>query len=233
MNWMKSFVERILKNKVFWCCVLCVTALSFTAVCYANESGKEYSFWDLFFEGQMRQIFLENDITFESLITNPISIFMAMFMPILVIFPFLNVFWNEKMTNNYLFRQARIGVRKYIVGSMAEAVLSSGLLAVLGRFLYEGILFVIFTSMGKTPVLFFTALLKNRYIILCMPFILIYLYDLLLRNRNIAIWETTGILYYPWKQYLVTAGVWMVAAALVLMIGCYCLIKRRFLRGTW
>ena len=60
MNWMKSFVERILKNKVFWCCVLCVTALSFTAVCYANESGKEYSFWDLFFEGQMRQIFLEN-----------------------------------------------------------------------------------------------------------------------------------------------------------------------------
>ena len=64
MNWMKSFVERILKNKVFWCCVLCVTALSFTAVCYANESGKEYSFWDLFFEGQMRQIFLENDITF-------------------------------------------------------------------------------------------------------------------------------------------------------------------------
>jgi len=180
----------------------------------------------------MRQIFLENDITFESLITNPISIFMAMFMPILVIFPFLNVFWNEKMTNNYLFRQARIGVRKYIVGSMAEAVLSSGLLAVLGRFLYEGILFVIFTSMGKMPilsqivplllrkgirfffygclvcipVLFFTALLKNRYIILCMPFILIYLYDLLLRNRNIAIWETTGILYYPWKQYLVTAG---------------------------
>ena len=137
MNWMKSFVERILKNKVFWCCVLCVTALSFTAVCYANESGKEYSFWDLFFEGQMRQIFLENDITFESLITNPISIFMAMFMPILVIFPFLNVFWNEKMTNNYLFRQARIGVRKYIVGSMAEAVLSSGLLAVLGRFLYD------------------------------------------------------------------------------------------------
>ncbi len=76
------------------------------------------------------------------------------------------------------------------------------------------------------PVLFFTALLKNRYIILCMPFILIYLYDLLLRNRNIAIWETTGILYYPWKQYLVTAGVWMVAAALVLMIGCYCLIKK-------
>lgn len=134
MNWMKSFVERILKNKVFWCCVLCVTALSFTAVCYANESGKEYSFWDLFFEGQMRQIFLENDITFESLITNPISIFMAMFMPILVIFPFLNVFWNEKMTNNYLFRQARIGVRKYIVGSMAEAVLSSGLLAGLGVF---------------------------------------------------------------------------------------------------
>ena len=152
MNWMKSFVERILKNKVFWCCVLCVAALSFTAVCYANESGKEYSLWDLFFEGQMRQIFLENDITFESLITNPISIFMAMFMPILVIFPFLNVFWNEKMTNNYLFRQARIGVRKYIVGSMAEAVLSSGLLAVLGRFLYEGILFVIFTSMGKMPI---------------------------------------------------------------------------------
>ena len=228
-------------------------------MCYANESGKEYSLWDLFFEGQMRQIFLENDITFESLITNPISIFMAMFMPILVIFPFLNVFWNEKMTNNYLFRQARIGVRKYIVGSMAEAVLSSGLLAVLGRFLYEGILFVIFTSMGKMPiflqivplllrkgirfffygclvcipVLFFTALLKNRYIILCMPFILIYLYDLLLRNRNIAIWETTGILYYPWKQYLVTAGVWMAVAALVLMIGCYCLIKRRLLRGTW
>lgn len=63
----------------------------------------------------MRQIFLENDITFESLITNPISIFMAMFMPILVIFPFLNVFWNEKMTNNYLFRHARIDVRKYIV----------------------------------------------------------------------------------------------------------------------
>jgi len=48
MNWMKSFVERILKNKVFWCCVLCVTALSFTAVCYANESGKEYSFWVCF-----------------------------------------------------------------------------------------------------------------------------------------------------------------------------------------
>ena len=150
-------------------------------------------------------------------------------------------------------------VQLYIVGSMAEAVLSSGLLAVLGRFLYEGILFVIFTSMGKMPilsqivplllrkgirfffygclvcipVLFFTALLKNRYIILCMPFILIYLYDLLLRNRNIAIWETTGILYYPWKQYLVTAGVWMAVAALVLMIGCYCLIKRRLLRGTW
>ena len=234
MNWMKSFVERILKNKVFWCCVLCVTALSFTAVCYANESGKEYSFWDLFFEGQMRQIFLENDITFESLITNPISIFMAMFMPILVIFPFLNVFWNEKMTYNYLFRQARIGVRKYIVGSMAEAVLSSGLLAVLGRFLYEGILFVIFTSMGKMPILSqIVPLLLRKGIRFFFYGCLIYLYDLLLRNRNIAIWETTGILYYPWKQYLVTAGVWMVAAALVLMIGCYCLIKRRLLRGTW
>ena len=57
MNWMKSFVERILKNKVFWCCVLCVTALSFTAVCYANESGKEYSFWDLFFDYKSNQYF--------------------------------------------------------------------------------------------------------------------------------------------------------------------------------
>ena len=75
--------------------------------------------------------------------------------------------------------------------------------------------------------------MKNRYIILCMPFILIYLYDLLLRNRNIAIWETTGILYYPWKKYLVTAGAWMAAAEFVLMIGCYRLIKRRILRGTW
>lgn len=259
MNWMKNFWERILKNKVFWGCVLCVTALSFTAVCYVNETGKEYSFWDLFFEGKIRQIFLENDITLESLIANPISIFMAMFMPILVIFPFLNVFWNEKMTNNYLFRQARIGIRKYIVGSMADAVFSSGLLAVLGRFLHDGILFLIFTSIGKKPVLsqmaplllmkgvhfffygclvcipvlFFIALLKNRYIILCMPFILIYLYDLLLRNRNMAIWETTGILYYPWKEYLQTAGVWMMAAVLVLMIGCYGLIKRRVLHGTW
>ncbi len=76
MNWMKSFVERILKNKVFWCCVLCVTALSFTAVCYANESGKGIFLLGFVFEGQMRQIFLENDITFESLITNPISIFL-------------------------------------------------------------------------------------------------------------------------------------------------------------
>lgn len=75
--------------------------------------------------------------------------------------------------------------------------------------------------------------MKNQRLYFMHAVYLVYLYDLLLRNRNIAIWETTGILYYPWKQYLVTAGVWMAVAALVLMIGCYCLIKRRLLRGTW
>ena len=99
------------------------------------KAERNIPFWDLFFEGQMRQIFSgENDITFESLITNPISIFMAMFMPILVIFPFLNVFWNEKDDEQLFISSGKNWCTKVYCGSMAEAVLSSGLLLCLGVF---------------------------------------------------------------------------------------------------
>ncbi len=205
-------------NRIFVICVVLVVILNFTAIIYTNDYGRQYSVLELLFMDGYREILWENGISFVSA-WRQISPYSTMFFPVLAIFPYINYNWTERNSGNVVFVVNRIGYKKYLRQCIVKAMLSSGIVVMLGYLLFAllavvlfpgvqeeiGVSILIVTLLKKmlsmfaygmviaTPTLFFSSFLKNRYVICCIPFICIYCYDLIAKRCNG--WQSITITY--------------------------------------
>lgn len=204
---------RTIKSRLFIICVLFMAVLNFTSICYVNEYGRQYSVIETVFMENYKEVVLMNGVSWDSLWRQPLGTYVAMFAPVVSIFPFLNRFWNEKMSGYILFVESRVGRKKYLIMQIVDAWISSGLVVMLGTLVFDVSLVLLFYGSGGaveryglivscveksallflygavigTPSLLLSACLKNRYVISCIPFALIYLYDLVVGR-----WEGNG-----------------------------------------
>lgn len=246
---------RTLKSRLFIVCVIIMAVLNFTSICYVNEYGRQYSVIEILFMENYKEVALVNGVSWDSLWRQPIGTYVAMFAPVVSIFPFLNRFWNEKMCGYILFVESRVGRKKYLLFQIVDAWISSGLVVMLGTIVFnvslvflfyrsdsmmesygliascveKSVLLFLYGAVIGTPSLFLSACLKNRYVISCIPFALIYLYDLVVGR-----WEGKGFsslsLTYAFQLPNTCAVIGgHIVIGIVMSLGFFVIMKRR----TW
>lgn len=242
-------LKNIMCTPLFWGCVIVCTILRFTTICYVNEAGKEYTIFELLIHKQELWDAVSAEISLADILESPLGTYGVMFMPVVVLFPFLNYFWAERMTGFSRFVVARIGKVRYAVIRAVSGVLSAGITAMLGCVLADIILIVVLPSeglpMGKnwimkllcfmiygmivsTPGLVAAAVFYNKYVVACVPFLALYLMDLTFQKHDLARWQTSYFTYMYKDNALGFNVVLYAALALVLMVvfGTF-LTKRR------
>lgn len=246
---------RTVKSWLFVVCVVFMAVMNFTSVCYVNEYGRQYSVIEILFMENYKEVALMNGVSWDSLWRQPLGTYVAMFAPVVSIFPFLNRFWNEKMCGYILFVESRVGRKKYLIFQIVDAWISSGLVVMLGTLVFDvslvfffygsdsvlqsyglivscvekGALLFLYGAVIGTPSLLLSACLKNRYVISCIPFALIYLYDLVVGR-----WEGKGFsslsLTYAFQLPNTCAVIGgHILIGIVMSLGFFVIMKRR----TW
>lgn len=106
-------LKNIMRTPLFWGCVIVCTILRFTTICYVNEVGKEYTIFELLIHKQELWDAVSAEISLADILESPLGTYGVMFMPVVVLFPFLNYFWAERTTGFSRFVVARIGKVRY------------------------------------------------------------------------------------------------------------------------
>ena len=147
--------------------------------------------------------------------TQSVSGFFQMFLPIIAAFPFIPNFCEERNSGLIRFMITRTGKKKYYLGKFCTALLGGGLAVTLGYLLYGMVVFSYFPSyialtgeevgqvlpmiidsvlgiflygmVSVMPAFLMSTVLKNRYLVTCIPFSLLYLY-----GRWVSKIQTTG-----------------------------------------
>jgi len=232
------YLKNILCTPLFWGCVVICTILRFTTICYVNEAGKEYTIFELLFHKQELWDTVSAEIPLSDILESLLGTYALMFMPVVVIFPFLNYFWAERMTGYSRFVVARIGKVRYAVIRAVSGVLSAGFTAALGCILADVILisllpaeglaigkiwifkiacFMIYGMLVSTPGLAAAAVFYNKYVVACIPFLAFYLLDLTLEKQGLVRWQTSYFTYFYRQPEPGFNVVFYVVMALVLM----------------
>lgn len=98
---------------------------------------KKYTIFELLFHRQELWDAVSTEISLADIMDIPLGAYGVMFMPVVVIFPFLNCFWAERATGYSRFIVARIGKVRYAVIRVIGGVLSAGFVAAFGCVLAE------------------------------------------------------------------------------------------------
>lgn len=248
---------RSLRSGMFGVSIILVVLLEFTVICYGNSHGREYSVFEILFVENYRELLRNEGISFYQLWNRTVGPYVAMFMPVIVIFPFINVFWTDRNSGYSLFIINRIGKKKYYLMQMTEAWVSSGLTVLFGTWIFHVLLYVLFPgpeeaiSLGQdilfqiknsvavflygmvmgTPALFFSSILKNRYVVCCVPFMCVYLYDLAVGNSPVL---SSSSLLYIWDGVnTVEILVGHIAAGILFSVLFYTIMMGRGKHGEY
>lgn len=244
-----QYLRDVIRTPLFWGCVILCAALHFTTICYVNDVGKEYTIFELLFHRQELWDAVSTEISLVDIMDIPLGAYRVMFMPVVVIFPFLNCFWAERVTGYSRFIVARIGKVRYAVIRVIGGVLIAGFVAAFGCVLAEILCVLLLpfdgSNIGKiwmtktisyflygmivsTPVLVAAAVFYNRYIVACVPFLGLYLMDLTFQKNGLARWQTSYFTYLykvgKWENNVV---VYAAAAVGLMIVFCVVLTKRR------
>lgn len=247
------YLMRIIKTPIFWGCVLISAALHLTSICYADELGKEYTIFEILLQKSEMWQQISEELTCSTILQTALGTYGLMFMPVVVMFPFLNYYWVERTTGYARFIQCRISKRRYSIVRAVAGIASSGLVAVLGCLVFGCIVFFVFPqgegnlensvvniwlpkmatyflygAIIGTPVLAMAAVFRNRYTVACVPLLALYLLDLTCKKYGMAEWETSYLTYlYCTSEKPVQIVVYAGAALCLAIIFCVVLEKRR------
>lgn len=198
MNISIKDLNKTILSPGFTLCIIITFCLCFTSVIYTDgTTGQEYT---------VIQILLNmSDFKFTNL--DAVEIFrlsvgnyLTIFLPILSAVPYVTFFCAERVSGCMRFGISRSGKLRYYTAKFISAILSGGLAVMTGYSLYGTIIYTIFptreTSLTEfaqlavgmafygmisvLPAFFLSAFIKNKYIICCLPFIIMHFYFTLL-----------------------------------------------------
>lgn len=176
-------------NYGFCLCIIVTCLLMFTSTVYTDAKGQELSVIDICMK---RARFQAYGLTIGSILGVSVSPFLTLFFPILSSLPFISAYTAERKSRNIKCVMPRIGKHSYHFGWWITAMMSGGLAVMLGFILYGIILTVQFPFTGEDfsiflklcigmllygmisvlPAFLMSAISKNKYLICCLPFII-------------------------------------------------------------
>lgn len=183
-------MKKAVCSHTFLFSVFAVFVLCFSTVACLDHNGREYSVLEVILD-RRRFSFMNLDVI--QLLS--ISRYLTLFLPILSAMPFVAAFSAERLTGNIRFHISRIGRYPYYMAKFTAAFFSGGCIVLLGYALYAVVLCVFFPlgnaacipkvfcgmflygMVSVTPAFFFAAFIRNKYIVCCLPFILLHFYS--------------------------------------------------------
>lgn len=230
------FLKRIFQNKMVWLSVLTAILLLMCTVVYRDDlSGKTYTFFSLFYDREVQEALQGGMISLYALFTGVDAGYLWMFCPILAGIPGVI---NNRTERLVIFRSSKNG---YCFSKLFSTLFAGGLIllfayvgflvicmAVAGEFFWDGFvtkkLFstFFFGMYSALPGVLLLEFVRNKYLILCVPFVLNYLYFLFLGpalpyqiNSYVSPQSYQILFFYDSKTIAIILGVFA-----VLLLGC-------------
>lgn len=200
------FLKRVFTGKEYWLSVLAAIVLLISSVVYKDLlTGEEYTFWTLFYDDVAKQALEFGQISIPNLLMGYDSGYLWMFCPIIVGIPCVILNRTER------FMMFRTGKNKYIFVKLFSNIIASGFIPVIAYLVYATVGMVLikeniwnielvkkFLSVFAwgvfcaIPSIVLSEFVRNKYLILCIPFVLNYFMGMFITN----------ILPYSVSQYM-------------------------------
>lgn len=225
----RLFLRRVLKNKIYWLAVFSALILLLCSVIYTEPAtGEAFTFLSLFYHADMQKYLQYGMLSLKDIwMGYQLQNYLGMFTPIIVGIPCV---LNQRTERFVLFRGSKTSyfLSKYI----ANIVLGGGIL-VLAQALFVLIglgLVQWFGIVEQTPIAFETFLdifcdgvlhaipgialaeiIRNKYLILCLPFVWNYFIDMFL----------IGWIPFEFQKYMLPEQNPIVFAGILLVCGLF------------
>lgn len=195
----------IIINKRLVFCIIIIAALFFTAQAYKDNQGTVYSVLELMIMMKKTEKEMVNidDLSSINIFINSVgSGYFCMFLPIFSSYTFISMLCEQRNNKYIKYSEIRCGYFNYYFGSFVSCVIGGGIVTLFGYILFGLICNIVFPFsgmiqeysnqiflnifgvfvFGMTSTLLpflFSALSKNMYINIFVPFMLIYIYDII------------------------------------------------------
>lgn len=254
-------LNKTILSSGFALCIVITFCLCFTSVIYTDSTtGQEYAVIQILLNmSDFRYSNLDAADIFRFSVDN----YLTIFLPILSALPYVTFFCAERISGCMRFGISRSGKLRYYTAKFISAILSGGLAVMTGYSLYGIIIYIMFPTgeasltefaqlvvgmalygmISVLPAFFLSAFIKNKYIICCLPFIIMHFYFTLLSRiqsmfinkdrfdlvfkmdflypnniRNILIKDSNSLLILLFYSFL----------SAISFIGFYIIMSRRF-----
>lgn len=187
------------------CTFMAFTLLFCCHVYFDNATGKTYSTIECMMKLSREQ--MKENMSFSSynIAMQSKGGFFQMFLPIIASFPFIPNFCAERTSGLMRFTITRMGKYRYYIVKFISALLGGGLAVSLGYIFYVLVVYLFFPSyssynmvtenewmmlikavigmfffgvVSTLPAFLFASFIKNKYLVTCIPFTLLYLYNI-------------------------------------------------------
>lgn len=200
------FFKRIFSNKVYWMSVLVAIALLMCSIIYQDTgTGETYTFVSLFYNKDIYKLLQEGNISLKNIIIGYDTGYLWMFCPIIVGIPCVLLNKTERFV---LFRTSK---NRYCISKYLSNILSGGSIILISYTIYIILAMIISKEnmfdmsilrkllsvfcwgiVCAIPSNFLSEFFRNKYLILCIPFVLNYFMSMFLGN----------IIPYSIKKYI-------------------------------
>lgn len=147
INALRQDLNKTLINLGFVAAALMTCVLGFTASAYTDQmNDKSYSIFEAYFTFDSKFISENSEFASVLLFRNGLSGYVAMFIPIIVAFPFMVSFCAERNNGLMRFTISRTGKLRYYLSKFFASFISGGLAVLIGMVLFGLIVWILFPS---------------------------------------------------------------------------------------
>ncbi len=184
----RLFLKRIFLNKIYWFSVIVAVLLLMCSKVYTEpQTGERFMFVSLFYEENVKEAFESGAISLQSIYMGYDNSYLWLFCPIIVGIPCILINRTER------FIMFRLGKNKYLLSKYFSSIFASGLIMVVAYMTFASICMAISREnmwdenlvrkllsvfclgvLSSLPSLVLSEFVRNKYLILCIPFVLNY-----------------------------------------------------------
>ncbi len=229
------FLKRIFTNKIYWLSAMAAILLLFCSEIYVDTfTGGSYTFWSLFYDETMRKMVANGSISMQNILLGYDNSYLWMFCPIIVSIPCVLINKTERFV---LFRSSKT---KYSLSKYFLSVFSGGFILVIAYMVYS-VIWMVFAGESMWDLMFLrkifsvllwgiistipgvvlTEFVQNKYLILCIPFVLNYFMYMFIGNfieRSIYTYinPSTYQILFLYDKHTIIIGVSIIMLLLVI-----------------
>lgn len=198
LNAMIQNIVRMLQSKEFIVAILAAYILLASANVYVSmDTGKSYSIFSLILDSKRNEIIEVGGLNAQSIIMDTNDGYIWMFAPIVATIPFVGIICAGYFNTNLRFELYRIGKNEHVVSRIVSCMLVGGMVMAFSQVLYGGTVLLVINQqwtwryilqflssflygmISTIPVLILVAFIKNKYLVLSMPFMMNYIFTML------------------------------------------------------